>query len=85
MGLLIPGLNLPKDKPVTLFITSNKDVYLEGVLLSGKAVPIPPHGRLIDADELAAMCDEPHWCAWLSDIDNAPTVIPAEPPKEDKA
>ena len=41
-------------------------------------VPVPPHGRLIDADELAATCDEPHWCAWLSDIDNAPTIIPAE-------
>jgi len=41
-------------------------------------VPVPPHGRLIDADVLAAECDSPHWCVWLSDIDAAPTVVPAE-------
>lgn len=39
---------------------------------------VPPHGRLIDADELAAKCDEPHWCVWLSEIDEAPTIIAAE-------
>lgn len=53
MSLLISGLNLPNDKPVTLFITSNRNVYLEGVLLSGKAVPVPPHGRLGDMDAIA--------------------------------
>jgi len=46
-------------------------------------VPIQPHGRLIDADILAAKCDDPYWCVWLSDIDDTPTVIPAEPEEEE--
>lgn len=85
MSLLISGLNLPNDKPVTLFITSNRNVYLEGVLLSGKAVHVPVHGRLIDADALRT-----DWLengeneyvydtnAFLDSLDNAPTIIPAE-------
>ena len=36
------------------------------------------HGRLGDLDELAAGCDAPHWCRWLSEIEDAPTIIPAE-------
>ena len=39
---------------------------------------VPEHGRLIDGDALAAKCDSPYWCVWLSDIDNAPTIIEAE-------
>jgi len=91
MSLLISGLNLPNDKPVTLFITSNRHVYLEGVLLSGKAVPIPVHGRLIDADALEAKgyClsklhidyDAPRGSkVWRECVpfDEAPTIIPAE-------
>ena len=34
--------------------------------------------KLIDADLLSAKCDDPNWCVWLSDIDDAPTVIPAD-------
>ena len=41
-------------------------------------VPVPEHGRLIDADILAAKCDDPYWCVWLSDIDDAPTIIEAD-------
>ncbi len=36
------------------------------------------HGRLGDLDELAAGCDDPYWCRWLSEIEDAPTIIPAE-------
>lgn len=36
--------------------------------------------RLIDADALRAQCDPPHWCVWMSEIDDAPT-IDAEPVK----
>jgi hypothetical protein len=45
-------------------------------------VLVPPHGRLIDADALAAKCDDPYWCVWLSDIEAAPTIIPADPAEE---
>ena len=36
------------------------------------------HGRLIDGDELAAGCDAPYWCRWLSEIDDMPTIVEAE-------
>lgn len=36
------------------------------------------HGRLGDLDELAAGCDAPYWCRWLSEIEDAPTIVPAE-------
>lgn len=41
---------------------------------------IPDHGRLIDADVLRSLCDDPHWCVWMSEIDDAPTIIPADIP-----
>lgn len=36
------------------------------------------HGRLGDLDELAAGCDAPYWCRWLGEIEDAPTIVPAE-------
>mgnify|MGYP003290134950 CR=1 FL=1 len=39
---------------------------------------VPDHGRLIDGDKLAAGCDDPYWCRWLSEIEDAPTIIPAD-------
>lgn len=57
----------------TLCPGGNKDSRHEDCPL----IPVPPHGRLIDADILAAKCDDPYWCVWLSDIDDAPTIIPA--------
>lgn len=36
------------------------------------------HGRLGDLDELAAGCDDPYWCRWLSEIEDAPTIVPAD-------
>ena len=59
-------------------------------------VPVPPHGRLIDADALIiALETQDYSCApdtleeWtpmdmtkaeIADIRNAPTIIPADPP-----
>lgn len=39
---------------------------------------VPEHGRLIDADILRDKCDDPYWCVWMSDIDDSPTIIPAD-------
>ena len=36
------------------------------------------HGRLGDLDELAAGCDAPYWCRWLGEIEDAPTIVPAD-------
>lgn len=79
-GVYVKGMEIPRTHPITV------EIYPDGTVLSktvgrmdihGKAVPVPPHGRLIDADILAAKCDDPYWCVWLSDIDDAPTIIPA--------
>lgn len=41
--------------------------------------PLPEkHGRLIDGDELADGCDDPHWCRWLREIEDMPTIVEAE-------
>lgn len=52
--------------------------------------PVPPHGDLIDRRELVKndhqhyeyLCDE--FYVTVRDIENAPAIIPAEPPKEEK-
>lgn len=59
MSVLIRGMDMPTDgSRITITIYSNGDcdepnwqwdsTHLQGV----QAVPLPPHGRLIDADEL---------------------------------
>lgn len=89
--ILIKGMEMPKD--VTLLAISpdgTVDIIsgqpdLSWKTLKDKAISVPPHGRLVDADE---MRDE--WLingeneyvydtnAFLESIDNQPTVIPAE-------
>ena len=50
-----------------------------------KAVQVPPHGRLIDADALGSFpynmdfCDGGEADEW---VQNAPTIIPADPAEE---
>lgn len=34
--------------------------------------------RLIDANALREKCDAPHWCVWMSEIDDEPTVDAVE-------
>ena len=90
MSLLIRGVQYPRSSPLTLII------YPDGTVSSvydnqrGTAVPVPPHGRLIDADALED--DDPDVCnSFMRDgyvescewgysheqIRNAPTIIPA--------
>lgn len=83
MGILIKELHLPTERLYPLHLT----VYSDGSAFCGhgigkrsyEAIEVPvPHGRLGDLDALAEQCDDPYWCVWSSDIENAPTVIPAE-------
>ena len=89
MGVYIKGMEMPKDRPQLLWVYPNgKALTVQSDVDPWKelqAVPVPPHGRLIDADE---MRDE--WLingeneyvydanAFLESIDNQPTVISAE-------
>jgi len=60
MGILINGMEMPKDKAVAVVIHPDGTAYtaemIAGVcteyLADCTAVTVPPHGRLIDADEL---------------------------------
>lgn len=74
MSILIEGMEMPKeDEEIIIRISPNGTVMTEYALpITGvKAVPVPPHGDLIDRDALPTPRVE-----W-EDIVNAPTIIPA--------
>ena len=55
--ILIKGIQFPKFSPHVI------EVYPDGTAIArkgiyGKAVPVPPHGRLIDADSLMLRIQE---------------------------
>lgn len=81
MSVLIKGM----DKETAVRICAYTGVRMD----DSDFVPVPPHGRLIDADELF-----PFYADLLDGrdvqlvipkiiIDTAPTIIEAEPPKEE--
>lgn len=87
MSILIKGMEMPKEKKITLTIFPDGRVYKNnGERLRGygedcipwKAVPVPSHGRLIDADAMRAQMPP---CYTMEEIvkafKNAPTIIPA--------
>lgn len=80
MSVLIKGMEIPKS-PVLFCIHPDGKVFadLEGGWREYKAVPVPPHGRLIDADELktAFPCGESVRTECVrATIDHATTIIP---------
>lgn len=86
-GIYIPGMKMPPNgKYLQLRIDSdgkingeyNEDKYIctNFVEREEKAIELPPHGRLIDADDIETISID-----WeLGDIAkvNAPTIIPAD-------
>lgn len=92
MSILILGMEMPKDREINLRIDEKGEVYVYGSYPTElhKAVPVPPHGRLIDADALEQdaqkrllMCNKndnqfhkPYEI--MRAIALAPTIIPAE-------
>ncbi len=81
--ILIKGMEMPKKKNGAVLI-----IYPDGrcAFENGKeykAVPVPPHGRLIDADELIDDVRR-HSESYFADdfahewVDKAPTIIPAD-------
>lgn len=88
-GIYISGMEMPKDG--TMIFAIRQDGMVEDVMgcFVGKAVPVPPHGRLIDADELVlkgyalSVIRYGSYGTWRDDVplidtDAAPTIIPAE-------
>lgn len=98
MGIYIKGMEMPKrGHTITITIVGSGQVYVEYFdcrphveeTIEYTAVPIPPHGRLVDADsiekEVCGGCVHgKHKYANCIDcaLANAPTIIPADPPKE---
>ena len=87
MGVYIEAMEMPNNgETITITICGDGIVFEEwkepGSVF--KAVPVPPHGRLIDADAIRADIDEKrpgrsYEDAWaLTVLDNAPTIIQAE-------
>ena len=90
-GLYIPNMNYPKVGEVICVFPNGKVQKrivelstLYEVVETSEAIPVPDHGRLIDADALQAECvPEPTFVAEMlfRKVNNAPTIIPAD--KED--
>ena len=104
MGVYIKGMEMPKDGFITITVTSDGRVvgnskkengkfeYLDNEDIA-KAVPVPPHGRLIDADaevEVWDVCGRegvfPHFTTTVSKFllghlvgKIPPTIILADP------
>lgn len=85
-GIYIPSMKIPKEPgahSIRLFVREDGTASIWGLEEYIPHEPlevilVPDHGRLIDADVLRSLCDDPHWCVWLSEIDDAPTIIPAD-------
>ena len=91
MSVLIKGMGMPTDCALLLKIFPDGSVGVPVhlnwagtmVVNDAKAVPVPPHGRLIDADALIR--DWPTGFVKTADVINdAPTIIPADPEKENE-
>ena len=87
MSILIKGMEMPKEQPLIIKISQDGTVYIsQGIYGIGHgvatAVPVPPHGRLIDTDAVIledGPYDYDEWCKWaLEQYQDAPTIIPAE-------
>ena len=89
MSVLIKGMEMPQkgEYECTIRVWADGTAMLYGnskLIDGGELVPVPPHGRLIDADAIRADIDEKrpgrsYEDAWtLTVIDAAPTIIPAE-------
>jgi len=93
-GIYIPGMEMPASCGFCPFENHTDDGYecrINGCLTEYQKrpdgcplVPVPDHGRLIDADAVRTQIDKDrpgraYKDAWtLTVIDHAPTIIPAE-------
>lgn len=80
--MIMIDMDMPKDREVVLRIDPKGEVYVYGSYPTAlhKAVSVPPHGRLIDADALIADVRR-HSESYFADdfahewVDKAPTII----------
>ena len=92
MSILIHGVSMPKNglaRNIAIFEDGSVRYY-GGARVIGRAIELPPHGRLIDADKIEKKSYEIKSCVGrysrvvhIVDVINAETIIPADPEKED--
>jgi len=84
-GIYITGIEMPTNSELLCIniypdgkVCIDLDLHCQQV---ATAIPVPPHGRTIDADALLLRAIPLGWSTpkWVSDImiDDAPTIIPA--------
>ena len=87
MGVYLPNVDMPKDdKFVTIQISPDGSIWQQyrGTVPNAKAVPIPRHGRLIDADEflkraIGTKCFRGDFALMLEElVGESTTIIEAE-------
>ena len=91
-GIYIPDMKMPKENDYTIVIVYGDGVVTEyhddywirgadGEKQIGTAVPVPPHGDLIDRDPFIDFI-KTHWNSYdqwfVAQLEARPTIIPAE-------
>ena len=103
MGIYLPNMEMPRNgQMLVIFPDGTSYVCFNGMrerLTQTTAIPVPPHGRLIDADALIDdMANMIPWAiespeeiamvdglsAGYEAVKAAPTIIPAEPSEEQR-
>ena len=92
MGIYLPNMEMPQPgEAITIFCSGDAHRFIIGMresLTKSKAIPVPNHGRLIDADALPwekqglMLTDPDEWGIEARDIEAAPIIIPADPAEE---
>ena len=83
-GVYIPGMEMPKDGEHPYWVTIHSDGIIEYNKNKGQgwqtseAVPVPDHGRLIDADALLDVWDDNHTIPSAAAKVIVKTIIPAD-------
>lgn len=91
MGLYITGMEMPKSGTYEVSIDTSADKTIMSVCARGEGgiggviccgvyeiIPVPPHGRLGDLDELEKRFKPVRANASAIITHNSPTIIPAE-------
>lgn len=97
MDILIKGMKMPTKENVVILITPSGDVWMIGDmpnedthLVKAKAIPVPPHERLIEGSKVLDIVST--WCPdddgsvgkvgdlreMLDEIEALPTIIEAQ-------
>ena len=92
MGIYLPNMEMPrKGQMLVIFPDGTSYVCFNGMrerLTQTTAIPVPPHGRLIDADALIKQVkrdgirSDPFVRIVCDYFKDAPTIIEAEPAEE---